>query len=64
MNTDLQQFALHCLRLVLATVMPVFFIAFLTIPYSLGGHPDAIDPSACLACATQAAAATPARHSA
>ena len=51
MNTHLQQFASHYLRLVLAAAMPVFFVAFVSMPYSLGGHPGEPSLNPCLTCA-------------
>jgi hypothetical protein len=38
-NSDLSQFVTKYLLVVAATLMSVSFIAFLSIPYSLGGHP-------------------------
>jgi hypothetical protein len=39
MHSDLRQFASRYLTIVFATLMSVSFVAFLSIPYSLGGHP-------------------------
>lgn len=39
MNADLKNFVASYLRIVLVTLMPVAMVAFLSIPYSLGGHP-------------------------
>jgi hypothetical protein len=39
MNSDLLQFAQKYLSIVFATLMSVSFVAFLSIPYSLGAHP-------------------------
>jgi len=39
MNSDLQHFVTKFLSVVFATLMSVSFVAFLSIPYSLGGHP-------------------------
>lgn len=39
MNTDLKQFVLSYLRVVLMALMPLAITAFLTMPYILGGHP-------------------------
>lgn len=39
MQPDLRQFLAKYLSLVFATLMSVSFFAFLSIPYSLGGHP-------------------------
>lgn len=39
MNTHLKQFITKYLTVVFATLMSVSFVAFLSIPYSLGGHP-------------------------
>ncbi len=39
MNTDLKSFMVSYLRVVLGTLMPIALIAFLSITYSLGGHP-------------------------
>ena len=39
MNTDLKDFMVSYLRVVLGTLMPIALVAFLSIPYSLGGHP-------------------------
>ncbi|MDD5028373.1 MAG: hypothetical protein PHH58_02555 [Rhodoferax sp.] len=39
MNSDLKQFASKYLSLVAGTLMVVSFVAFISIPYSLGGHP-------------------------
>ena len=39
MNSDLRQFATQYLSVVVATLMAVSLVAFLSIPYSLRGHP-------------------------
>jgi hypothetical protein len=39
MNTDLKQFVVSYLRVVLMALMPLAVTAFLTMPYILGGHP-------------------------
>jgi hypothetical protein len=39
MNSDLRQFITKFLLIVAATLMSVSFVAFLSIPYNLGGHP-------------------------
>jgi hypothetical protein len=39
MNSDLNQFVTKYLLIVAATLMSVSFVAFVSIPYSLGGHP-------------------------
>ena len=39
MNADLKDFMGSYLRVVLMTLMPMALTAFLSIPYSLGGHP-------------------------
>jgi len=39
MNSYLRAFLQQYLGVVLATLVPVILIAFLTIPVSLGGHP-------------------------
>jgi hypothetical protein len=39
MNADLKNFMAAYLRIVLMTLMPIALVAFLSIPYSLGGHP-------------------------
>jgi len=39
MNSDLRQFATKYLSVVFACLMSVSFVAFVSIPYSLGGHP-------------------------
>ena len=39
MNPDLKAFALQWLRIALMTLMPVVFAAFVTMPYTMGGHP-------------------------
>lgn len=39
MNTDLHHFVTRFLSVVFATLMSVSFVAFVSIPYSLGGHP-------------------------
>lgn len=38
MNNDLRQFVMPYLTIVLGTLMVVSFVAFLSIPYSLGSH--------------------------
>ena len=40
MNTFLRVFILQYIGVVLATLVPVVLIAFLSIPVSLGGHPE------------------------
>jgi len=42
MNSSLRLFITQYLRVVLATLMPIVLIAFLSIPASLGGHPEDI----------------------
>lgn len=39
MNLFLRQFIRQCLCVALAALAPVVLVAFLSIPYSLGGHP-------------------------
>ncbi len=39
MNTDLSRFVTKYLTIVMTTLMSVSFVAFVSIPYSLGGHP-------------------------
>jgi hypothetical protein len=39
MNSSLQLFIRQVLGVVLAALVPVVLVAFLSIPYSLGGHP-------------------------
>jgi hypothetical protein len=39
MNEDLKYFWLGWARVVLMTLVPVVFVAFTSIPLSLGGHP-------------------------
>ena len=39
MNSDLRQFVTQFLSVVVTTLMVVSLVAFLSIPYSLGGHP-------------------------
>lgn len=39
MNRQLPVFALQFLGVVAATLLPVVFTAFVSIPLSLGGHP-------------------------
>ena len=39
MNSHLKQFVTQYLTVVFATLLSVSFFAFLSIPYSLGGHP-------------------------
>jgi hypothetical protein len=39
MNSALHQFLSQYLYVVIATLVPVVLVAFLTIPLSLGGHP-------------------------
>ena len=39
MNADLKNFMATYVRVVLMTLMPMALTAFLSIPYSLGGHP-------------------------
>ncbi len=41
MNTYLRSFIQQYLGVVLATLVPVILIAFMSIPVTLGGHPDA-----------------------
>jgi hypothetical protein len=56
MNSDLRQFVTQTLSLVLGTLMLTGFFAFVTIPYSLGGHPgDAISSQASKPVPTQVA---------
>ena len=38
MNSDLHQFATKYLSVVFATLMAVSFVAFVSIPYHLGGN--------------------------
>jgi len=43
MNQDLKAFAMQWLRVAAMTLVPVVFVAFVSIPYTLGGHPgDAV----------------------
>jgi hypothetical protein len=42
MNRDLACFYRHWLRVVLMTLVPVVFTAFVTIPYNLGGNPGQV----------------------
>jgi len=39
MNSDLKQFVISYLRVVVMALMPLALTAFLTIPYTLGSHP-------------------------
>ena len=39
MNSSLRLFIRQVLNVVLAALVPVVLVAFLSIPYSLGGHP-------------------------
>jgi hypothetical protein len=39
MNASLRMFIYQYAGVVLAALVPVIFTAFLSIPYSLGGHP-------------------------
>jgi hypothetical protein len=39
MNSSLRLFICELLGVVLAALVPVVLVAFLSIPYSLGGHP-------------------------
>ena len=39
MNSSLRFFIHELLSVVLAALVPVVLVAFLSIPYSLGGHP-------------------------
>jgi hypothetical protein len=39
MNVDLKNFVSAYLRVVVVALVPLALTAFLTIPYSLGGHP-------------------------
>jgi hypothetical protein len=39
MNTDLKAFIASYLRVVLMALLPLALTAFLSIPYTLGGHP-------------------------
>ena len=39
MNLFLRQFIRQFLGVLLASLVPVVLVAFLSIPYSLGGHP-------------------------
>jgi hypothetical protein len=39
MNADLKNFVAGYLRIVLIATVPIALTAFLSIPYSLGGHP-------------------------
>ena len=39
MNADLKNFVSAYLRVVVMALVPLALTAFLTIPYSLGGHP-------------------------
>lgn len=43
MNSDLKQFARKYLSIVTSTLMLVSFFAFVSIPYSLGGHPGEVN---------------------
>jgi hypothetical protein len=45
MDTSLRLFISQYLGVVLATLMPVVLIAFLSIPFSLGGHPGDARPA-------------------
>jgi hypothetical protein len=42
MNTDLKSFVFQWLRIVLMALMPVAFTAFVTMPYTMGGHPGEV----------------------
>ena len=44
MNTDLKNFVVAYLRVVVMALVPMVLTAFLSIPYSLGGNPG--DPYA------------------
>jgi hypothetical protein len=39
MDSSLSKFVSQFLGVVLATLVPVILMAFVSIPYSLGGHP-------------------------
>ncbi len=41
MDTSLRSFLQQYIGVVLATLVPVILIAFMSIPVTLGGHPDA-----------------------
>jgi hypothetical protein len=45
MNTSLRLFISQYLGVVIATLMPVILVAFLSIPFSLGGHPGDARPA-------------------
>jgi hypothetical protein len=60
MNSYLRQFVTQTLSLVFGTLMLVGFFAFITIPYSLGGHPgDEISSQAPTPVPTQTADTEP-----
>ena len=40
MDQDLKAFPLQWLRVAVMTLVPVVFVAFVSIPYTLGGEPD------------------------
>ena len=42
MDKDLKAFSLQCMRVVVVTLSSVLFVAFTSIPYSLGGHPGEV----------------------
>ncbi|WP_342618570.1 hypothetical protein [Rhodoferax sp. GW822-FHT02A01] len=42
MNTDLKNFVVAYLRVVVMALVPMVLTAFLSIPYSLGGNPGDI----------------------
>ncbi len=42
MNIDLKAFIFQWLRIALMTLMPVAFTAFVTMPYTMGGHPGEV----------------------
>jgi hypothetical protein len=49
MHASLRLFINQYLGVVIATLMPVMLIAFLSIPFSLGGHPGEARPAAATA---------------
>jgi hypothetical protein len=45
MSTSLHSFIRQFTGVVIATLVPVVLVAFLTIPFTLGGHPGEMRPS-------------------
>ena len=49
MHQDLKNFVVLYLRVVVLTLVPLVLTAFMSIPYSLGGHPGEITPRSSIA---------------